>query len=86
MIPSACHNPRLESVSRRFASLLSLVFVIALAPPLAAQPPTGYATRQDVRAFIRENKVACAPLTHYDRRSRGAEAYWKVAMELVERT
>ena len=26
------------------------------------------------------------PLTHYDRRSRGAEAYWKVAMELVERT
>ncbi len=25
------------------------------------------------------------PLTHYDRRSRGAEAYWKVAMELVER-
>src|SRR5256885_12273172 len=26
------------------------------------------------------------PLTHYDRRSRGAEAYWKVAMELVGRT
>ena len=26
------------------------------------------------------------PVTHYDRRSRGAEAYWKVAMELVERT
>jgi len=26
------------------------------------------------------------PLTHYDRRSRGAEAYWKVAMELVERS
>ena len=25
------------------------------------------------------------PLAHYDRRSRGAEAYWKVAMELVER-
>ena len=25
------------------------------------------------------------PITHYDRRSRGAEAYWKVAMELVER-
>jgi chromosome partitioning protein len=25
------------------------------------------------------------PVTHYDRRSRGAEAYWKVAMELVER-
>ena len=25
------------------------------------------------------------PLTHYDRRSRSAEAYWKVAMELVER-
>ncbi|MBV8079687.1 MAG: ParA family protein [Actinobacteria bacterium] len=25
------------------------------------------------------------PLTHFDRRSRGAEAYWKVAMELVER-
>ena len=25
------------------------------------------------------------PLTHYDRRSRGAEAYWKVAMELVDR-
>jgi hypothetical protein len=24
-------------------------------------------------------------VTHYDRRSRGAEAYWKVAMELVER-
>jgi chromosome partitioning protein len=27
-----------------------------------------------------------APVTHYDRRSRGAEAYWKVAMELVERS
>jgi chromosome partitioning protein len=26
------------------------------------------------------------PLTHYDRRSRGAEAYWKVAMELVGRS
>ncbi len=26
------------------------------------------------------------PITHYDRRSRGAEAYWKVAMELVERS
>jgi len=26
------------------------------------------------------------PVTHYDRRSRGAEAYWKVAMELVERS
>jgi len=26
------------------------------------------------------------PLTHYDRRSRSAEAYWKVAMELVERS
>src|SRR4051812_12617092 len=26
-----------------------------------------------------------APVTHYDRRSRGAEAYWKVAMELVDR-
>jgi chromosome partitioning protein len=25
------------------------------------------------------------PVTHYDRRSAGAEAYWKVAMELVER-
>ena len=25
------------------------------------------------------------PVTHYDRRSSGAEAYWKVAMELVER-
>jgi len=25
------------------------------------------------------------PVTHLDRRSRGAEAYWKVAMELVER-
>jgi chromosome partitioning protein len=25
------------------------------------------------------------PVTHYDRRSRGAEAYWKVAMELVDR-
>jgi chromosome partitioning protein len=25
------------------------------------------------------------PITHYDRRSPGAEAYWKVAMELVER-
>jgi chromosome partitioning protein len=25
------------------------------------------------------------PVTHYDRRSRGAEAYWKVALELVER-
>ena len=25
------------------------------------------------------------PVTHYDRRSRGAEAYWKEAMELVER-
>jgi chromosome partitioning protein len=25
------------------------------------------------------------PVTHFDRRSRGAEAYWKVAMELVER-
>ena len=25
------------------------------------------------------------PVTHYDQRSRGAEAYWKVAMELVER-
>jgi chromosome partitioning protein len=25
------------------------------------------------------------PVTHYDRRSTGAEAYWKVAMELVER-
>jgi len=25
------------------------------------------------------------PVTHYDRRSRGAEAYWKVAMELVQR-
>ena len=26
------------------------------------------------------------PVTHYDRHSRGAEAYWKVAMELVERS
>jgi chromosome partitioning protein len=26
------------------------------------------------------------PVTHYDRRSRGAEAYWKVAMELVQRS
>ena len=26
------------------------------------------------------------PITHYDRRSRGADAYWKVAMELVERS
>ncbi len=26
------------------------------------------------------------PLAYYDRRSRGAEAYWKVAMELVERS
>jgi chromosome partitioning protein len=26
------------------------------------------------------------PITHYDRRSAGAEAYWKVAMELVERS
>jgi len=26
------------------------------------------------------------PVTHYDRRSPGAEAYWKVAMELVERS
>jgi chromosome partitioning protein len=26
------------------------------------------------------------PATHYDRRSPGAEAYWKVAMELVERS
>jgi len=26
------------------------------------------------------------PVTHYDRRSRGAEAYWKVAMELVGRS
>ena len=26
------------------------------------------------------------PLTHYDRRSRGAEAYWRVAMELVGRS
>ena len=26
------------------------------------------------------------PDPHYDRRSRGAEAYWKVAMELVERS
>ena len=25
------------------------------------------------------------PVIAYDRRSRGAEAYWKVAMELVER-
>jgi chromosome partitioning protein len=25
------------------------------------------------------------PLISYDRRSPGAEAYWKVAMELVER-
>jgi chromosome partitioning protein len=25
------------------------------------------------------------PLAHFDRRSRGAQAYWKVAMELVER-
>ncbi len=25
------------------------------------------------------------PITYYDRASRGAEAYWKVAMELVER-
>jgi len=26
------------------------------------------------------------PVTHYDRRSAGAEAYWKVALELVERS
>jgi chromosome partitioning protein len=26
------------------------------------------------------------PVTHYDRRSRGAEAYWRVAMELVGRS
>ncbi|HET8606967.1 MAG TPA: ParA family protein [Gaiellaceae bacterium] len=26
------------------------------------------------------------PVNHYDRRSAGAEAYWKVAMELVERS
>jgi chromosome partitioning protein len=26
------------------------------------------------------------PVVHYERRSRGAEAYWKVAMELVERS
>jgi chromosome partitioning protein len=25
------------------------------------------------------------PVTHYDRRSRGAQAYWQVAMELVDR-
>jgi chromosome partitioning protein len=25
------------------------------------------------------------PVTHYDRRSRGADAYWRVAMELVDR-
>jgi chromosome partitioning protein len=25
------------------------------------------------------------PVTAYDRRSRGADAYWKVAMELVDR-
>jgi chromosome partitioning protein len=25
------------------------------------------------------------PVVHYDRHSRGAEAYWKVAMELVDR-
>jgi chromosome partitioning protein len=25
------------------------------------------------------------PVTAYDRRSAGADAYWKVAMELVER-
>ena len=25
------------------------------------------------------------PVTHYDRRSQGAQAYWKVAMELVDR-
>jgi chromosome partitioning protein len=25
------------------------------------------------------------PVTYYDRHSRGAEAYWKVAMELVDR-
>ena len=39
----------------------------------------------------RSVRVAEAPshglsVTHYDRRSRGAEAYWKVAMELVERS
>ena len=26
------------------------------------------------------------PVIAYDRRSRGADAYWKVAMELVERS
>ena len=26
------------------------------------------------------------PVNHYDRRSAGAEAYWKVAMELVDRS
>ena len=34
---------------------------------------------------VAEAPSHCLPVTHYDRRSRGAEAYWKVAMELVER-
>ena len=47
--------------------------------------------RSSSRAVVpRSVRVAEAPshglpVTHYDRRSRGAEAYWKVAMELVER-
>jgi len=35
---------------------------------------------------IAESPSHGLPVTHYDPRSRGAEAYWKVAMELVERS
>ena len=65
-----------------------------ISPPSVARirPPT---TRRDhpnpaAAVIPRSVRVAEAPshgvpVTHYDRRSRGAEAYWKVAMELVER-
>lgn len=60
MIPSACRNSSAwNPLSRRFATLLSFISVLIVALPIAARPPadpapTGYAVRQDVRAFIRE--------------------------------
>jgi len=60
--------------------------------PLAQVRSDGAFFSAELLLLLRRSGVRIAeapshglPITHYDRRSRGAEAYWKVAMELVER-
>src|SRR5439155_947802 len=60
------------------------------APLAELAKPTQFANLVLTAVVPRSVRVAEAPshglpVTHYDRRSPGAEAYWKVAMELVER-